>query len=384
MFDALIKFIYSLPGGTYAAFIAYCIFFGAGFYTLYKIFLDIAKKLTSFTKTKLDDYVFEAMKDPIKLALFFTTVYISVNLVWGNIFLGSIRLFDAYLLLLMVAVTFALDKVGEVLLNWYSKEIAPKTETSFDDEVLPIIKNVYKIALYISILIIILGKLGVEIAPLVTSLGIAGLAVALALQDSLGNFFAGLNISLDKPLKPGDYVEISSLGVKGVILDVGWRSTRIKTWDNNIVIIPNMTLAKAVITNYHKPSEEYVVVYKIGTSYNVDVDHVVDVLTKVINDLSEEEADINKAFVPIVRFDGFGDFSLNFKIIFKVNSFGSRYGILAKLQRKIFYAFKENNIEIPFPTQTIYLEGKEEKNKENEKEDPKKNKKSKKKKRKRN
>ncbi len=202
---------------------------------------------------------------------------------------------------------------------------------------------------------IILNGLGVSITPLLTALGVGGLAVALALQDTLSNLFAGVLITVEKPLSVGDYVKLDS-GEEGYVEDIGWRSTRIKKLQNNIIIIPNSKLSKSVITNYYMPEKRMSLLIPIGVSYKSDPEQVERILTEETLAAAEEVDGLLSDPKPFVRFiPGFGDHSLDFTLICQVAEFVDQYLVQHELRKRIFNRLKRENIEIPFPIRTVYL-----------------------------
>jgi len=205
--------------------------------------------------------------------------------------------------------------------------------------------------------LIIANSLGISITPMLTALGIGGLAVALALQDTLSNLFAGVHILVEHPVRGGDYIKLDT-GEEGFVSDIGWRTTRIRQLANNIVIVPNSKLAQSNITNYFLPEKRMSLLISIGVSYDCDPDHIEAVLI--------EEATAGAAVIPgllsdpppFVRFiPGFGDSSLNFTLICQVSEFVDQYLAQHELRKRIFKRFKKDGIEIPFPQRTVHLKG---------------------------
>lgn len=206
-------------------------------------------------------------------------------------------------------------------------------------------------------LLMALSQLHVDITPLLTTLGVAGLATALALQDTLANFFAGLYILADRPLKPGDYVKLDS-GQEGYVVEVGWRNTRIRQLPNNLIIVPNQKVAQAIITNYHLPETRMSLLVPISVSYSADPDHVERVLIEEARKAAEEDQleGLLADPPPFVRFiPGFGDSALEFTLICQVREFVDQYLVQHELRKRILRRFRAEGIEIPFPQRTVHL-----------------------------
>ena len=209
-------------------------------------------------------------------------------------------------------------------------------------------------AVFIIGALVLLGALGVQITPLLTALGVGGLAVALALQDTLGNLFAGLHLLADKPVRVGDYVKIAD--VEGFVVDVGWRSTRVRLLSNSVVILPNSTVAKSTIINYDLPESRMALLIKVGVDYASDPERVAAILG--------EEAERAIGAVPGLLADpkpmarlipGFGDSALEFTLVVHVARFVDQYPVQDELRKRILRRFRAEGIEIPYPTRVLHV-----------------------------
>lgn len=204
-------------------------------------------------------------------------------------------------------------------------------------------------------LLLIMSGLGISITPIITALGVGGLAVALALQDTLANMFAGLHIMLERTIRVGDFIKLES-GEEGYVEDITWRTTRIRMLPNNMVLIPNSKLAQSIITNYYLPIKRMSLLIRVGVSYDADPEHVEKVLLDVAKSAVGEIPGLVGEPEPFVRFiPGFGDSSLDFTLICQVKEFVDQYLVQHELRKRIFKRFKEEGIEIPFPHRTVYL-----------------------------
>jgi small-conductance mechanosensitive channel len=200
--------------------------------------------------------------------------------------------------------------------------------------------------------LVLLSSLGIAITPILTALGVGGLAVALALQDTLSNLFAGMHLLADKPIRVGDYVKISAENAEGYVVDVGWRSTRLRMLQNNIVVVPNSKVAQSVITNYDMPEPRMALGMKISVSYVTDVERLERVLLEETGAAVGEVPGLLGDPPPSVRFiPGFGDYSLDFTLNCHVASFVDQFMVQHELRKRILRRFRTENIDIPFPTQ---------------------------------
>jgi len=216
-------------------------------------------------------------------------------------------------------------------------------------------QGVIKIVVVTTGVLIMLGTLGISITPILTALGVGGLAVALALQDTLGNLFAGVHLLMEKSVRVGDFVKLET-GQEGYISDIGWRTTRVRMLPNNIVIIPNAKLAQSVVTNYYLPEQRMSLLIPIGVSYDADPDQVEKILVEEATQGAQDIPGLLAKPEPFVRFiPGFGDFSLDFTLICQVKEFTDQYLAQHELRKRIFKRFKKEGIEIPFPIRTIHM-----------------------------
>lgn len=204
-------------------------------------------------------------------------------------------------------------------------------------------------------ILITLSVIGISITPLITALGVGGIAVALALQDTLANLFAGIHLLIEKSIRVGDFIRLET-GQEGYVEDITWRTTRIRMLPNNMVIIPNNKLSQSIVTNYYLPEKRMSLLIPVGVSYSSDPERVERILVeeakKAVGDIKGLLGDPE----PFVRFiPGFGESSLDFTLICQVTEFVDQYLAQHELRKRIFKRFKEEGIEIPFPHRTVYL-----------------------------
>lgn len=198
-----------------------------------------------------------------------------------------------------------------------------------------------------------MNTLGIAITPILTALGVGGLAVGLALQDSLKNLFAGIHILVEKPLRVGDYIKLES-GQEGYVVDIGWRTTRIRMLPNNMIVAPNSKLAESIVTNYYLPETRMSVLIPISVSYGSDPSKVEAVLTDEAARAVGKVPGLLADPAPFVRFiPGFGESSLGFTLIVQVNEFVDQYLVQHELRKRILARFQKEGI-FPSP-QRMFL-----------------------------
>ncbi|MBN2165023.1 MAG: mechanosensitive ion channel [Marinilabiliaceae bacterium] len=244
--------------------------------------------------------------------------------------------------------TVYIARVGTQLLRKYqAKQYAGDQSTSLFEILL-------KILIFIIGGLIILQSLGISITPLLTALGVGGLAVALALQETLSNLFAGLQIIAAKNIQSGDYVQLES-GDEGYIVDIGWRSTVIKALPNRIIIIPNGKLSTSTVKNFSKPDLEIAVLIDVGVSYTCDLEKVEQVTVDVAKEIMQTVDGGIKYFDPFIRFHTFDAYSINFSVIMRANRFVDQYLIKHEFVKLLHKRYMQENIEIPFPITTVFM-----------------------------
>jgi small-conductance mechanosensitive channel len=201
-------------------------------------------------------------------------------------------------------------------------------------------------------LLIVLNGLGISIAPMLTALGIGGLAVALALQEPLANLFAGLFITLAGQIRIGDYVRTSD-GVEGYVVDFSWRATRIRMLANNLVLVPNAKLAQSTVTNFHLPAQDLAVLVDVGVDYGSDLQVVEQVTVEVAREVMQEVGGGVPEFEPFIRFNTFADSSVNFTVILRGREYVDQFLIKHEFIKRLHARYEREGIVIPFPQRTL-------------------------------
>jgi len=203
---------------------------------------------------------------------------------------------------------------------------------------------------------IVLDNLGISLTPLLTTLGIGSLAVAIALQDTLGNFFAGIYIKADRPIEIGHYVRLES-GEEGYVDHIGWRSTKIRMLPNNMVVVPNNKLVQSNITNYYLPETEMAVLVQVGVDYDSDLKKVETVTREVAREVLQTVPGGVPDFEPFIRYHTFNQSSIDFTVILRCREFVDNFLIKHEFIKRLQDRYQKEAIVIPFPIRTVYLKG---------------------------
>ncbi|MFE4857608.1 mechanosensitive ion channel family protein [Streptomyces sp. NPDC056670] len=215
--------------------------------------------------------------------------------------------------------------------------------------------NITRVVVVAMGVLVALETVGISIAPLLTALGVGGLAVALALQDTLANLFAGVHILASKTVQPGDYIRLSS-GEEGYVVDINWRNTVVRNLANNLVIIPNGRLARTNMTNYARPEQELTVLVQVGVGYDSDLEHVERVTLDVVDSVMTDVTGALPGHEAAVRFHTFADSRINFTVILGVGEFSDQYRIKHEFIKRLHRRFQAEGISIPAPARTVSLQ----------------------------
>ncbi len=299
--------------------------------------------------TPLDDLIIEITKLPSLLWLLLLAALITLPMV--EIPAGLRELIDKLLVaLLILSLTLVAARLLVAFIQRFLKALPAEKALPMTG----LTQTLTQLAVILMGVLIILSTLGINITPLLTALGIGGLAVALALQDTLSNLFAGLHILLARQIQPGQRIKLDS-GEEGYVADIGWRNTTLRAPPNHLIIIPNARLAQSIVTNYNLPDDPVNIVIPVGVSYDSDPEQVERVLKDEALKMIRALPGFIRDFEPIVRFQSFGDFSLNFLVILRVENFDAQFAVWGEIHKRIFKRLKQEGIEIPFPVRTIYL-----------------------------
>jgi len=247
---------------------------------------------------------------------------------------------------------FGLARVSAAFLEWSLRSRGVRRKERVDEGLVRFLRRIVLLIIYLLGGLVLLQYLTIDITPLIAGLGLGGLAVALALQPTLSNFFAGTQIVSDRVVCVGDYIELDN-GTRGYVVDVGWRSTRIRTTFNNMVIIPNSRMADSIITNYYGPSMELAVIVNCGISYDSDLTHVervaLEVCREVINDLDEAV----KTFEPWFGFEDFGDSNINFWLWMQAVDRIASFRVKSELIKRLHARLGQEGITINYPVRRL-------------------------------
>ncbi len=311
-----------------------------------KLVLRLARGVYSKTRTRLDDYAVKALSTPLQLAAVIIAAHISLHFVTIKPSFAKV-IQDTLFVLIVLLVVLAINNLFKSIIQWLHETSANK---EFVRRFAPILEIGEKLFVWTAGLMIVMKRFNYDISSLVVSMGVGSLAIGLAAQDTLSNIIAGLTILLDQPFKVGDRIKLES-GEFGDVLEIGLRSTKIKTVENYVLVIPNSLLVKSKVLNFYLPESRTVGRVSVGVSYGEDPEKVRSVLVKSALEVDE----VLRQPEPSAFFTEFGDFSLNFLLVFHVDDPKKVFSTANKIRDRILENFRREGIDIPFPIQTIYL-----------------------------
>lgn len=317
-------------------------------YILRRVIFSRLARWAKNTKMQLDDIIIAATKGPFIIWCLMLGIYFALGI--SKLPQGLVNISGKILLVLGIAsVTLVLANILTRLIRIYSGKIEialPVTSLT---------QNITRLIILAIGILIILNTLGISITPILATLGVGGLAVALALQDTLSNLFAGFYTTLAKQVRVGDFIKLES-GEEGYVLDIGWRATRVRMLPNNVVLIPNSKLAQTIITNYYLPEKELAVLVQVGVHYNSDLKKVEKVTCEVAREVMKEVPGGVPEFEPFIRYHTFGDFSINFTVILRAKEFVDNYLIKHEFIKRLHARYNKEGIVIPYPIRAINYE----------------------------
>jgi len=313
-----------------------------------KVILNRLLRWAKKTSSQLDGIFVQAVKSPLMVLCLMLALYFAVQ--FSKLPENIVQVMSKSILILgIISVVLALANLLSGLIKLYASRI---------DSTLPVTsltQNIARIFVFSTGALIILNSLGVSITPILATLGVGGLAVALALQDTLTNLFAGFHITVAKQIKVGDYIKLES-GEEGYVVDINWRSTKIKMLPNNLVLIPNDKLNKAIVTNYYLPDKEMAVLVDLGVHYKSDLEKVEKVTSEVAKSVMTEVSGGVAYFEPFIRFSAFGDSCVKFTVILRAKEFVDQYLIKHEFIKRLHKRYIQEGINIPYPIRAINYE----------------------------
>ena len=299
------------------------------------------------TRGRVDDLLIAALRGPVVVWGVLVGLYAAATVVelppaW------SLVVRNLLVVMMVLSVSWSLSRfaAGAVSARAASTLGAPPS--------VELVTNLVRVTILLLGGLVVLQTLGISITPLLTALGVGGLAVGLALQDTLANLFAGIHILVSRQVRPGDFVRIGS-GQEGYVQDVTWRYTTIRQLPNNLIVVPNAQLASAITANFNLPDPEQAVLVEVGVSYDSDLTLVERVTVDVGKQVMREVDGGVPTFTPLIRFHTFGDAGIRFTVILRGRQYVAQYLITHEFIKRLHRRYQAEGIEIPTTIRTVHL-----------------------------
>ncbi|MCD8487319.1 MAG: mechanosensitive ion channel family protein [Desertifilum sp.] len=314
-----------------------------------KIFLQKLQSLLSKPKIPHSEVFVNSLKGVIRIWLIIAGFYGAlVSLHTSQLITNPIFLIgqNGLIAIFLYFFTLVIARLGSSFIRIWSQR-TPGVSAS-------LLANLTKIIILVFGILTILQAIGISITPILATLGIGGLAVALAFQDTLSNLFSGLYLIISQQVRTGDYIKLET-GQEGYVIDITWRNTVVRELQNNLVLIPNSKLASAIFTNYHLPAKDVGVRVNVSVSYQSDLEQVEEVTLQVARELKAEYPQLYADFDPAIFYENFGDFSINFVVVFRANEFLEQRAAKHQFIKRLHRRYREVGIEIPYPSHNVYM-----------------------------
>jgi MscS family membrane protein len=308
------------------------------------------RRLTAFTSTDLDDRVLQQVIPYVSRLFVVLGVYLAIRSLPLHEKLIMIASGVIYIVLVVIVCNLIYHLFGD-LLKWYAAGQEDTAGAAMSRQMLPVAEKIVSLFLMGAALIVVLKHFNYDIFSLVTALGIGSLAIGMAAKDTLAHMISGFTIMMDRPFRIGDRIQLIG-GQVGDVEDIGLRSTKLKTMDNQLLIIPNSDLCNTMLTNQAFPNSRAKGRINIGVGYGSDVDLVKTLLVATAGEVVDVLADPP----PEAYFVNFGDSALNMSLFFWVEEYSTLFATTDKINTLILKRFSENSIEIPFPIRTVKMQ----------------------------
>lgn len=314
-----------------------------------RLLFPLLRRLTGSTKSTLDDVFLDTLQGPAHWLLLVVAFEYALGRLDFITRLGGIALDDLFFVIYLAIIFLFTWRLVSSLFTWYIETQSTRTDTNLDQQLLPFISRVTLIVITLIAGIILLGHFNVEVSGLVATLGIGSLAIALAAQEALSDTISGFLIMVDRPFRIGDRIEIQELGTWGDVVDIGLRSSRVRTRDNRMVIVPNSVIGKSLIVNYSYPDSTYRLESEIGVAYGTDIEKAREVLIKAVEKLEgvDPEHEVEALLVTL------GDSALIFRVRWWLDSYVDTRRMFDRVHTSVVKALAAADIEIPFPQMDI-------------------------------
>ncbi|MDA0263929.1 MAG: mechanosensitive ion channel family protein [Chloroflexi bacterium] len=317
-----------------------------------RLVFPLAVRFTNWTPTDLDSRMLKSARWPFTFGILVLGGYLALTIPLDLTPGQQARTDDvARALGVVVGITVVVGLLSSAI-DWYLAILSTRSQHVVDLRLFPLLRRVGVLLVYSIGALLVLDVLEINISPLIAGLGIGGLAVALALQPTLANLFAGTYVMTEGVISTGDYIELEG-GVAGYVVEVGWRSTRIRTWGNNLVVVPNARFAETIFTNYQEPVPAVNVYLTCGVSYDSDLDLVENISREVMDDLLVNDNNAVSQYGSWFAFNAFGESNVDFWLFIQARDRIASFNLQSSLIKNLHRRFREEGVVINYPVRTL-------------------------------
>ncbi len=309
------------------------------------------KRLAKKSENELDDIVWNIIRLPLFVIIVFYG-FINSLIILGlpHEYMDPVSL--VYSILVVLILTWLAYRIFSGILTYYGQTVALKTQTNLDDVLVPVIKKIGGILIFVIGIATLVSLFGIDITAFLAGMGVLGIAIAFAAQESLSNFFSGMFLLLDRPFVEGDLIEIG--GKRCRIEKIGLRSTTLYHRSaHKTLVVPNNQLARETIVNIVEPDPEYRLSLTVGVDYDSDIDKVKEVMVGAA--LSHAHVLQGGRKTPYARVEEFGDSAIVMKMKLWIDNADKRNRYAGQIRELISKAFRREGITIPFPSRDVYM-----------------------------
>jgi MscS family membrane protein len=312
----------------------------------------VIKRMTARSRIVLDDLLFESLEKPVLLGIILLAIWIALGRLESSLEFKTF-LKTSYEILVTLNITWFFARLASSMVEAANRKDAEQDKGRFkiDSKIMPLIKRLILILVWLTGIITALKNAGVEITTLMGTLGIGGIAFALAAQDTIKNMFGGITIFIDKTFRIGDIINFS--GMEGSVVDIGLRSVRILTYDKRLVTVPNYKLTDALITNISSEPGRRIVM-ELTLTYDTTPEEMRKAMN-ILADMPNRIPEIRSKDLT-VAFTDFADSALILRFSYFIRKTADIYNTRTQVNFEILRAFNEANLRFAYPTQTVYLE----------------------------
>ncbi len=316
------------------------------FSVIKNIAFHLAVKIAARTAMRADDVLVAALDLPLRLMIYATgAVFVLYFIPAGEPDIAQ-YIWGGFKIISILALVFFADRFLRGLVDVYAQKVDVLRTSS------GIVRGFIRVVVFVLGALVALDSFGISITPIIASLGIGSLGVALALQPTLENFFAGIQLLTDKPVQVGQFIKLES-GEEGTVSQIGWRSTWVCQPNNTMVVIPNKLLVNSRVTNFFYPDAQLAVSVTVPVHYAADLQKVEQVTLAVARDVNTTVPGGVSSAEPVLRYNAFGDSAIQLNVVLRAMDFSSGALLKHEFIKRLHRRYEQDGIALPYLTQAF-------------------------------